>query len=541
MAIKSDNPPQIITLEGWAGINQSSSRPVIDDQECWWLENLFPVAPGHLRSAWGPSAPIYTATPGAVIRRIFFTNIDGVNPLGFMFLDSGGIGLVDQVNLNTGEVTGLGPVWQPVAPHYWADLKLWQPNQFGNVPGQNGGVLIGSPQGLYAWDGAMVSRPGDNAPLWLTNGRSTDASGNQYVMPVGLPGIYAMEVYDEVLWVMGQTVVAFSAASVAIDFSATGGGGAFPYHGDQLTVSRTDLHQTAGYLYLFNDSSTDLVSRITYTGTNIVSGSVGTVTSISTQFQLTNNDPQIGQRFFRPVGVWEQAFTLFNGSGIYVMSGATVQWASQKITNLLNTLDPSTIIPTQCAAHIHGKKWLLYNAMLTDVWGVKRSMILCWSGPGEGKWVIASQRLNLTSIASYEQNSCITPYGTDGMSLYQLFAQPDPSLQKRLTTKLYNGLAFSTDNAVVIKTWKRLYLEWMDQYRGGQGVYFTGTMETWGGGIPNGREDVSFSLEPSGYDITPAPVAGQGINAGVDLLSYSPDFTVARLTLTFDPRTLFGA
>lgn len=534
MAVQSTNPPQIITLEGWAGINQSGSRSTIDDQEMWWAENLFPIAGGQLRAGWGPSAPIYTAPSPHQILRIFFTNIDGQNPLGFMFRSDG---IVDQVNLNTGAVTQVGPVWQPLPPSFFADLKLWAPNQFGNTPGQNGGVLIGSPLGLYAWDGQTLTSPGQTPPLWLTNGQSTDANGNAYVMPVGLPGIYAMEVYDDRLWVMGQTVVAFSAASVAIDFSAVGGGGAFPYHGDQLTVARTDMHQSGGYLYLFNDSSTDLIQHLTIANTSVVSGNVGTVTSISTQFQVSNNDPQIGQRFPRPVGVWEQVFTLFNGSGIYLMSGSTVQWASQKITNLLWSVDPSVILPTQCPAHIFGKKWMLFNANLVDVWGVKRTLLLCWSGPGEGKWVIASQRLNLTHIGSYEQNSVIVPYGTDGQSLYQLFAQPDPSLQKRLTTKLYSG----TDLAVVIKSWKRLYLEYMDMYRGAQGVFWTGTLQTHGGGIQNGTEDISFSLEPSGYDIVPCPVAGQGINAGVDLISYSPDFTVARLSLTFDPRTLFGA
>lgn len=537
MPVQSANQPQVITLESWIGVNQSSSRPVINDQECWWLENLFPIAPGHLRSAWGPSAPLYTAPVGMQILRIFFTNIDGQNPLGFMFLSNG---TVDQVNLNTLAVTHLGAIWQPVAPHYWADVKLWHPNQFGASAGQNGGVLIGSPLGLYAWDGAIVTAPGATPPLWLTNGATHDSSGNALVMPSGLPGIYAMEVFKDRLWVLGQTVVSFSASTNAIDFSSGSGGGSFPYYGDQLTVSRTDLHQMGGFLYLFNDSSTDQISDLSYAST-FTSGTINTtstqIVTISTQFQLGNIDPQIGQRFFRPVGIWDQVFTLYNGSGIYAMSGSQVSWVSQKITNLIQTLDPSPFEPTQCAAHIFGKKWLLFNAMMTDIWGTKRSLILCWSGVGEGLWVITSQKLNLTNIASYEQNSCITPYGTDGTSLYQLFAKPDPTLQKRLTTKLYAG----QDGTLTIKNWKRVYLEFMDKYRGQEGVYFTGTMTTHGGGLPNGTEDVSFSLDPSSYDIVPAPVAGQGINAGIDLISYSPDFTVARLSLTFDVRTIFGA
>ncbi|HEX8814807.1 MAG TPA: hypothetical protein VF753_04840, partial [Terriglobales bacterium] len=66
MPVQSTNPPELITLWEWTGsstgvggVNQSANRNVIDDQELWWLENMFPIAPGELRSAWGPSAPIY--------------------------------------------------------------------------------------------------------------------------------------------------------------------------------------------------------------------------------------------------------------------------------------------------------------------------------------------------------------------------------------------------------------------------------------------------------------------------------------------------
>src|SRR5215467_6080027 len=103
-APQSTNLPDTVELAAWSGVNQSSYRTVIDDQECWWMENLFPVAPGWLRSGWGPSPPIYTAPFGVKIARIFFTNIDGRNPLGFMFNDNGDI---DQVNLNTGAVVHL--------------------------------------------------------------------------------------------------------------------------------------------------------------------------------------------------------------------------------------------------------------------------------------------------------------------------------------------------------------------------------------------------------------------------------------------------
>jgi hypothetical protein len=531
MPIQSANPPELITLWEWTGtsagvggVNQSANRNVIDDQELWWLENLLPIAPGELRSAWGPSAPIYTAPGGVTILRIFFTIIDGVNPLGFMFKSDG---TVDQVNLNTGAVFNLGQIWQPIAPNYWCDLKLWAPNQFGAGPGQTGGILIGSPQGLYAWDGAILTSPGQNAPDWLTQNNVT---GGTTVMPSGLPGIYALEVYLGRLFVMGQTVISMSAPENGADFAAADGGGSWGYQGDQLTSSYTDIVQSAGVLYVFGDSMTNYVYSLQLVGATTAIGTLYT-----TQFNFSNINPQMGHRYFRPVGHWLQDLIVFDGAGLFDLSGQSMVWISAKLTNLVLTVKDAGFQPTLTSAHIFGQRWLLVNGQFTDPWGVSRSMILAWNGM---IWTILSQGLNLTNIGSYEQNSVITPYGTDGTNLYKLFAQPDPQLLKRLSTKAYKGQYILT-----VKDWKRLYVEMSDKMNppGPEGVSFTGTFTTLGGGIPNGAQDVGFDIPPGGKDTVPAPLEGKGIAGWLDLQSISPDFTIERVSLTYEDRMLFGA
>ena len=521
MPLQSANVPDIISLEQWQGMNRQAARTGISDQECWWLENLLPLAPTQLRSAWGPSAALYTAPGGTTIVRMFFMNISGADPLGFMFLSDG---TVTAVHLNTNATTGLGAVWTPQSPIYPADMKLWAPSTPG---GQIGGALIGSPKGLYAVDANLtVTAPGAAAPTWLTNGQTG------FTMPSGLPGIFAMEVYKERLWVMGTTVISFSAPSNGSDFSASGGGGSFPYHGDMLTVSWTDMKASAGFLYLFSDSSTNQITDLSLVPT---STPIGTVSS--TQFLNSNVDPQVGHAFFRQVGVWANQFALFNLAGIYLMSSnGQSAWASEKISTLLQTIDTVTFQPTQTAAHLFGQKFLLFNARLTDTDGVVRSLILVWSGPQLNQWVVCSQRYALTHIGGYEQNSVITPYGTDGAALYRLFAQPDPALIKRVQTKAYVGA-----NVLTVKDWKRAYVELVDNRGGPEGVFLTGTMATRGGGIPNGVEDVSYSLDPKGADTVPSPTIGKGIAAMLDLRSFSPDFTINRVNVTFEERTLFGA
>ena len=541
MPIQSTNPPEIFTLEQWKGLNQQARRGSIDDQEEWWNENLFAIGPGNLCSCWGHGPAIYTAPSGTQILRIFFGFIGYPTPqfaapgppyggrLGWMFLSDGN---VDQVDLDLQTVTRLGQIWEPIAPQYWGSAKVWRPRFFGSVMGQNGGVLIGSPKGLYAWDGQTLTSPGENAPDWLTDQAESDPGAPPTVMPDGLPGIYTMEVYQQRLFVAGKDVISFSAPSNGADFSTVSGGGSFGYFGDKLTYSYMDLCSAAGYLFCYGDSSTDLISNIQLAGSGTTSD------PYVTNFNYANIDPQVGHRFPRPVGMIGRYMQMYNGAGIFLMQGGDAQPIGDKWSTVYNTLDTSLYLPTMATATMFGFRVLLCNVRAKDPWGVTRNLLLMWH-PVRGNefWSVASQNLELTNIGHYKQDSIITPYGTDGTSLYQLFAQPDGKLIKRLSTKALRGSGIAQ---LTQKNYKRLYMELHDN--DGRGVGITGNVTCSGGGNPGGVQDVGFQL-PAGkrYDILPVPIEGGGIAAAIDLQSYSPDFTIERLHIGNEQRTLFGA
>ena len=599
MPAQSANPPELVTIEQWtAGLNQQDGRGAIGDQEQWWIENLFAIGPGNLRSCWGLirdattgiPTPIYTAPAGVKILRIFFGFIGDITPqnaapppgrYGWMFLSDG---TIDQVELGTFpsdgptapvvahtvvHVGGAGTVvWNPIAPQYWASAKVWRPRFIGAVEGQGGGVLFGSPAditagtgGLYAWDGSILSAPGDPAPDWLTDALEV-SPGVPFTMPTrsSLPGIYAMEVYNSRLFVAGKDVISFSAPSNGADFSTTDGGGSFGYFGDRLTYSFMDLAQTAGYLYVFGDSSTDVINNVQLSGG-------GTPESpFTTNLSYTNIDPQVGQRFPRPVGRIGRYLQTWNGAGIFETRGGEAREIGQKVTNIFNTLvvpasasDTTLYYPTMTTATMFGFRVLLCNGRFTDIYGLTRNLLLMWHArQGAEFWSIASQSLELTNIGSYEQDSIITPFGTDGDKLYQLFAAPDEHLLKILSTKFLRGQALQQ---LTIKNWKRLFLEFadngvIDPATGnlvGRGVNFAGGFSTLGGGVPNGTQDVEFALAPgpvlgTGVSDTPRPstlqplpIQGAGIAGGIDIQSLSPDFTIERLHITSEERTLWGA
>lgn len=548
MPIQSANPPEIATLEQWGGINQQVTRGTIEDQELWWQENLYSIAPGNLRSCWGPSAPIYTAPSGVSIMRIFFGFYGKIpspfNPpppgrMGWMFLSDGN---VDEVDLDTHDVTRIGSIWTPNPPFNFASVKVWRPTWQGAVTGQGGGIVIGSPKGLYAWDGSTLSSPGDPSPEWLSN----EVPGVDPIspMPTGLPGIYAMEVYQERLWVVGKNVMSFSAPANGANFSTALGGGSFGYYGDRLTYSYFDLAANAGYLYVFGDSSTDIISNVQFSGS-------GTTTSpFTTNFTYSNLDPIVGHGFPRPVGRWGRYFVICNGDprnttpshdqafrgGIYLMTGGDAQLIGQKVSNIFNTLDTSLFYPTLAPMTMFGYRIMLLNGLFTDAFGIQRPLLLAWNG---AQWCVMSQNLNLTQIGSYEDNSVMIPYGTDGNSLYRLFDHPDPSLLKRLATKRLRG-GGASGVLLTIKNFKRVFLEVTD--KSGQGASFIGAFSAGGGGVPGGSQDIGFELTGGKQDdIVPQPVEAAGIWGSVDLESKSPDFIIERLHVAADERTLFGA
>jgi hypothetical protein len=544
MPIQSDNPFDLTTVEQWRGLNQQSKRGSIDDQEEWWDENFFAVGPGNLRTCWGPSAPIYTAPAGTTILRVFFGFYGNQTPqfgapppgaMGWLFLSDG---TIDEVDLNSGVTTGLraaGPTWQPVAPQYWASAKVWRPAFIGSTVGQQGGVLFGSPLGLFAWDGTTLSAPGDPAPDWLTDLQETDPGATPPPMPSGLPGIYGMEVYSSRLWVIGKDVVSFSAPSNGADFSTVNGGGSFGYFGDRLVYSFMDIAASAGYLYFFGDSSIDAINNVTLIGTP------GQLTQpVTTDFNYFNVDPQVGQRFPRPIGRLGRYFTMFNGAGISLLQGGEAVPIGDKVTGVWNTLDTSQYLPTFAPATMFGFRVMLLNGRFTDPFGVTRSLLLMFH-PTKGNefWSVASQGLELTNIGAYEQDSILTPYGTDGRSLYRLFAQASPTLVKRLSTKQLR-VTSGKNSALTLKNVKRLFAEIADN--SGLGVSMTGTVTSGGGGIPGGVESVDFELTRGvPFGILPSPLHGAGIWSAIDLQSNSPDFVIERLHLAAEERTLYGA
>jgi hypothetical protein len=158
-------PPglQLYSSFPFSGLNLSSSRPAIRDQDFWNIENWVRVGDGNLRTLWDVGPAIFTASGGNTIVNAFFYNI-AITQYAVVFL-SDGTGY--QIQISNGATTPLSTI----------------PNTFydgGNLPGciQWGSqyLLIGNnhnEDAYWSWDGSLLYTAGTVSPnIIITDGGS---------------------------------------------------------------------------------------------------------------------------------------------------------------------------------------------------------------------------------------------------------------------------------------------------------------------------------------------------------------------------------
>lgn len=148
---------KLMTPGAFSGMNQSSSRMMMKDEEFFWIENFIKIGDGYLRTLWDKGAPIYTAPIGKNIIYFYFFNIASSN-YAAVFLNDG---TATQVNTNTGVLTAISTV---ANTFYNSSISTQLP-----VCGQWGSqyLLIANnitPNSYWVWDGSVLYTAGNLAP-----------------------------------------------------------------------------------------------------------------------------------------------------------------------------------------------------------------------------------------------------------------------------------------------------------------------------------------------------------------------------------------
>lgn len=405
-------------------------------------------------------------------------------------------------------------------------------------------VFMSSYGANYTQSPAIVVSPGSN----------NAAYASLSLMPFGLSGT-ALETFQRRVWIADpaqglfettppQGNFAVTAPESLTDVATSDGGVLFTNTDAFLQTQYVAIKQSNGYLYFIGDGSVSVVSGVQTVGN-----------PVTTSFNYQTVDPQIGGAWRDAIQDFGRNILIANPTGIYNIVGGSLAKVSDKMDNVfLNGSfppSPGALVPSGAVAHIFNVKHYLMLATVTDPdLGAQRNVMLTWNGR---EWSITSQSVPLTYIATQKRASQLYAWGTDGMSLYPLFAKPSDALVKRIDTKL-----FGANNPIVSKNIMGFYMQAQDQTVTEDGVSVSLAFDVSGNAtqVPNFESIPSevYTAEsftaPEIVDLVvanptyPAPfptwpifgTATAGIpafNCGVRLSTTSPDFILSHLLLAY--------
>lgn len=150
-----------IVLEKFGGLNTRAKRPAIGDQEFSWLENLYPIGDGNMRTVYDKGSVLYTTTnPRTILHYVPF-NIGSTSYIA-VFLDNG---TAVQVNVSNGAITTISA---SANTFYNASsipaAAQWKSEYL---------VIVGdaAANGYWLWNGSALFSAGSLSPdITITNG-----------------------------------------------------------------------------------------------------------------------------------------------------------------------------------------------------------------------------------------------------------------------------------------------------------------------------------------------------------------------------------
>ena len=365
------------------------------------------------------------------------------------------------------------------------------------------------------------------------------AAATVSMMPFGVSG-YAMEVFTGRVFVgppspagpghlpNGGSFFLSSPASFT-DFSTSGGGLLFTTTDRFLRATYTNFRQSNGYLYPFGDSSISNISNVQTSGN-----------PSSTTFTYQNIDPQIGSLWRDTCQDFSRTILFANPFGVYGLYGGAVTKVTQKIDRIFQNAhfpsapfptDGEPVYPSSAVANIYNNKcYVILMEISSILTGIPAKHLLIWN---EHDWTLARITPDLTYIGTQEIASNLTAWGTDGKSIFPLFAQPS-AMPKTLSSKMYGA-----DSAFVTKQIDVAYLHAVDI--AGTGVEFALTLESDLGSwlVP---PDVGFKnwstnyLDQTGVEPTAPPVPDAPLLAarGLDVIGQELGFTIVSTSDDFE-------
>ena len=363
---------------------------------------------------------------------------------------------------------------------------------------------------------------GTNTPPTLTiNDTGTTATATILLMPFGILGT-CVEVYQSRAWVGNGPNIYFSAPGSIFDFSTADGAGAFASNDSFLRREFTVLKQYGSFLYLFADSSINVISNVQQSG----------VPPIVT-FNNQNVNTQTGTPWHNSVVSIEESLIFANIQGVFRLRGGNVDKISDDLDGIFlaaaSTLTSDTAAQSPSAALMQINDKLVY-LLVVPVQGPldmsPRNAVVMWD---QQRWWVGSQSVTLQSIGTQEVNSIIKAWANTGTTLNKMFLTPSGSLTKTWQSKLWSGEGLFT-----VKQGMRLYTMAYDESSGG--YTFTGTFDY----RQEGTAILTNAVTITGTSLTGSGSAGAGARGnyiGFTLQTTKDDFILVNHSLLYQEQS----
>ncbi len=355
---------------------------------------------------------------------------------------------------------------------------------------------------------------GSNTPPTVTVADApVNASATVELMPFGVNGT-AVETYAGHVWVANGPQVNATAPGSPTDFATSDGGVSFTATSNTFTA----LISTNGFLFMIGDSATDYISGVTTAGT-----------PPTTTYSYLNADPEVGTPYPASVLTLGNQIVLANSVGVYQGAGST-------FTKISDDLDGSGIpnglwgsVANFGGNQLSASKATIFNKR---VWMVLATVKDPISGSQVNKlfmtkdmksWWASMQDMTLTFVASYENNSVLTAYGTDGTHIYPLFIQPSTGFSKTVQSRLWDG----PGGYMHVKAGTRLF---------GIAYVYANTSPTFTVNIDNESSitAATYTIVPAAtgyFEIPPEAIGQQGIMMGLTITTSAADMGLSSVAL----------
>jgi hypothetical protein len=442
---------------GWrefAGVNLTDARTSIEDKEWAWLENAIPVGRGNVRLVPGIAALETTGDDlPAEISRAYGFVLAGVSVLILIGAD----GSLTEVNVETGAVDTMAAAATVTTA---ARMTIWEDTH----------ILIIDSTGFFSWDGTTFHE----FPV-VTDGNTTNTSpvitnipsttGFFADMPVSGTGIpagalilsvdsatqvtltanatatasdvalsfgtaktgSAIAVFEGRVWIKtARRTIEYSAPATFGDFALTHGAGSTVLTDPVFIGDITNLLPALQQLWIVGEGAVNAISNVQTTGT-----------PLATTFNNTNIVSSVGSNFPGSVSSFFRTIVFLTQYGIYAIVGAT----PQKLSDKLDGLFPDLTLTADCPHAIGTVHNVFIWATLVPYVptaglgvGASRKLLLCFA---QGKWFFASAP-DLTWVTSVVVDGQPEIWGTDGETIFQLFADSTEPVMYILKTKFFD-------------------------------------------------------------------------------------------------------